>query len=155
MLPHEYRNESPESKLSCGTRRASQGRGSSLTFGQNMKEPSRFPSSDETPARRAIREQSQAIWREVMHGFRDISHEISALLFATDPLNLNIGPNLSEYDNEARAILANLFRCQSEEDVLTFVYRAFCDRAGQERAGAKSRFSKVAGQIWALWRERI
>jgi hypothetical protein len=78
--------------------------------------------------------------------------EISALLFRHDPMEINYESNCDEYDSEVGTILPRLPDCQSEADVLAVVDEEF--RRWFDDAGPIKNYAKIAGETWALWRER-
>jgi hypothetical protein len=76
-------------------------------------------------------------------------------LFEHDPIGINFESNTDEYDPEVGTIIARLKTCASEADVLEVVYEEFVNWFGEDTAGRKSKYKKVAKEIWALWmRER-
>jgi hypothetical protein len=83
--------------------------------------------------------------------FGSLFDEVSAALFAADPLGVNSGGNTDEYDREAGTILPRLHEAHSADDVQVIVHQEFCRWFSQERAGAIGRYEEVSGIIWDAW----
>jgi hypothetical protein len=77
--------------------------------------------------------------------------EVSAALFAADPVGINFGENLDEYDPEAGSILPRLDGARSADRVQVIVYEEYCRWFGKEDAGAIGRYEEVSAIIWDLW----
>jgi hypothetical protein len=83
--------------------------------------------------------------------FGSLFDEVSAALFAADPLGINSGGNTEEYDPQADIILPRLPEAHSADDVQVIVHEEFCRRFSNERAGAIGRYEEVSAIIWEAW----
>jgi hypothetical protein len=77
--------------------------------------------------------------------------EVSAALFAADPVGVNFGGNIDEYDPEAGTILPRLHLAHSSDDVQVVIYEEFCRWFGKEDAGEIGRYEEVSAIIWEAW----
>jgi|HubBroStandDraft_1064217.scaffolds.fasta_scaffold678814_1 hypothetical protein len=77
--------------------------------------------------------------------------EVSAALFAADPIGVNSGRNIEEYDPEAGTILPRLLVAHSADDVQVIVYEESCRWFGHEEAGKIGRYEEVSAIIWEAW----
>jgi hypothetical protein len=80
--------------------------------------------------------------------FGSLFDEVSAALFAADPLGINSGGNTAEYDSVAGTILPRLQEAHSADDVQVIAYEEFCRWFSNERAGAIGRYEEVSEIIW-------
>jgi hypothetical protein len=83
--------------------------------------------------------------------FGAVFDEVSAALFAADPVGINFGDNTDEYDPEAGTILPRLQEAHSADTVQVIVYEAFCRWFGKEDAGDIGRYDEVSEIIWEAW----
>jgi hypothetical protein len=83
--------------------------------------------------------------------FGALLQEVSAALFAADPVCINLGGNTGEYDSEAGTILPRLREAHSADDVQVIVYEEFCRRFGNQVAGEIGRYEEVSAIIWEAW----
>jgi len=83
--------------------------------------------------------------------FGTLSGEVSAALFAADPVGINSGGNTDAYDLEAEAILPRLREAHSADNVQVLVYEEFCRRLGKVKAGDIGRYEEVSEIIWETW----
>jgi hypothetical protein len=83
--------------------------------------------------------------------FGPLFDEVSAALFAADPLGLNSGGNTAEYDREAGTILPRLREAHSADDVQVIVHEEFRRRFSEETPGAVGRYEEVSELIWDAW----
>lgn len=58
--------------------------------------------------------------------FGALFDEVSAALFAADPVGINFGDNTDEYDPQTGTILPRLRGAHSADDVQVLVYEEFC-----------------------------
>jgi hypothetical protein len=77
--------------------------------------------------------------------------EVSAALFAADPVGINFGGNTDEYDPEARTILPRLDDAHSADHVQVIIYEEFCRWFDKEDAGEIGRYEEVSAIIWEAW----
>ncbi len=91
-------------------------------------------------------ERTEFKWR-----FGTLFDEVSAALLAADPLGINTGGNIDEYDPEAGTILPRLQDAHSADDVQVIVYEECCRWFGMENAGASGRYEEVSEIIWEAW----
>jgi hypothetical protein len=83
--------------------------------------------------------------------FGSLFDEVSAALFAADPLGVDSGANTAEYDREAGTILPRLQEAHGADDVQVIVHEEFCRWFSNERAGAIGRYEEVSEIIWDAW----
>jgi hypothetical protein len=83
--------------------------------------------------------------------FGALFDEVSAALFAADPVGANFGTNTDEYDPEAGTILSRLQDAHSADDVQVIVYEEFCRWVGKPDAGEVGRYEEVSEIIWEAW----
>ena len=83
--------------------------------------------------------------------FGSLFDEVSAALFAADPLGINSGGNTRAYDREAGTILPRLQEANSADNVQVIVHEEFCREFTSEQAGAIGRYEEVAAIIWEAW----
>jgi hypothetical protein len=83
--------------------------------------------------------------------FGPLFDEVSAALFAADPLGINSGGNTTAYDPDAAAIVPRLGKAHDADDVQVIVHEEFCRRFSSERAGAVGRYEEVSAIIWDAW----
>jgi hypothetical protein len=83
--------------------------------------------------------------------FGSLFDEVSAALFAADPLGINSGRNTDAYDPEAGTILPRLPEAHSADDVQVIVHEEFCRWFPREQAGAIGRYEEVSAIIWEAW----
>ena len=76
-----------------------------------------------------------------------LKKRVAAILFASDPAELNFGFNSDEYDPEAETIVAGLEQCLSEEDVAALVRREL-DEWFDEETAASEKIPQIAAEIW-------
>jgi hypothetical protein len=77
--------------------------------------------------------------------------EVSAALFAADPMGVNSGGNLHEYDPVARSILVRLPAAHGSDNVQVILHDEFSRLHGKERAGAIGRYEEVSEIVWEAW----
>lgn len=83
--------------------------------------------------------------------FGSLFDEVSAALFAADPLGINSGGNTEAYDREAGTILPRLQEAHGADDVQVIVHEEFCRWFSNERAGPIGRYEEVSAIIWDAW----
>jgi hypothetical protein len=88
---------------------------------------------------------------ELKRRFATLFDEVSAALFAADPLGINTGGNIDAYDPQAGTILPRLQDAHSADDVQVIIYEECCPRFGKEKAGAIGRYDEVSEIIWEAW----
>lgn len=77
--------------------------------------------------------------------------EVSAALFAADPLGINSGTNTAEYDPQATSILPRLREAHSADDVQVIVHEEFSRHFSPDRAGPIGRYEEVSEILWDAW----
>ena len=80
-------------------------------------------------------------------------NEISAILFALDPMGLNCGSNRDEYDLEAGFLLPRLSGARSVQDVEVIVAQMLDHWFGPEAGRCKPMLGDLAARIWACWQQ--
>src|ERR1700679_3093256 len=83
--------------------------------------------------------------------FGTLFDEVSAALFAADPVGINSGGNTDAYDPEAETILPRLREAHSADNVQVIVYEEFCRRLGKGKGGDIGRYEEVSEIIWEAW----
>lgn len=73
------------------------------------------------------------------------------MLFAADPIGISFDTNTDEYDAEAESIVPRLTRATSEADAIEIVFSKFQRWFGPDIAGPRSRYERVASDIWRAW----
>lgn len=82
-------------------------------------------------------------------GSEALVSEVSAILFARDPIELNFETNTDEYDAEARTIVIRLPDARSLEDLARICREEFARWFDAGLAGPTSRYGDIAAGIWA------
>jgi hypothetical protein len=77
--------------------------------------------------------------------------EVSAALFAADPVRINVGSNTDEYDSATGTILPRLRDAHSADNVQVIVYEESCRWFDKEDAGDIGRYEEVSEIIWEAW----
>lgn len=77
--------------------------------------------------------------------------EVTALLFAEDPLGINLGSNTDEYEPEVQTILPRLVGCASSRDAQWVIHEEFVRWFDEAIAGPPERYRAVAERIWEAW----
>jgi hypothetical protein len=77
--------------------------------------------------------------------------EVSAALYAADPVGINSGRNTDAYEAAAGTILPRLREAHSADNVQVIVYEEFCQRLGKAKAGDIGRYEEVSEIIWEAW----
>jgi hypothetical protein len=73
--------------------------------------------------------------------------EVSAALFAADPMGTNVGNNTGVYDSQAGTVLPRLQAAHSADDVQVIVFEEFCRWFENANAGDVGRFEEVSDII--------
>ena len=76
------------------------------------------------------------------------------VLFEEDPVGLNDEFNLDEYSPEVGTIAPRMDAAGSLEDTLTIVHEEFVIWFGNDDAGPRRRYRRIAERAWELWRDR-
>jgi hypothetical protein len=83
--------------------------------------------------------------------FGALFDEVSAALYAADPVGINSGANTDAYDAEAGTILPRLREAHSADNVQVIVYEEFRRWFGKDDAGDIGRYEEVSEIIWEAW----
>jgi len=94
---------------------------------------------------------NRAAREAVKAGHRELFFDLRQCLFEHDPIGINFGSNTDEYDPEVGTIIPRLTECESQADVLEVVHQEFVRWFGTDVAGPRSRYEKVAEDVWDLW----
>ncbi len=86
--------------------------------------------------------------------YRKFYADVSNILFTHDPIGINFETNTDEYEPEVGTILPKLKMCNSSEEVLNMVHKEFQKWFDEDIAGEKSRYKKIAEEIWELYQRR-
>lgn len=105
---------------------------------------------------RRTKEQILASRKAVREAFGDALWDgVSAILADADPLGfIDMGAPRNEYDPEVETILPRLAECDSAADMREVVFQEFERWFGAGKVGPPDRYTEVAEEIWALWRQR-
>lgn len=82
---------------------------------------------------------------------RPLVDEVSALLFAADPVGIDFGENTDEYDGEAETIVIALPGTTDARAVAPLVHRVFVEWFDPRTAGPVERYRAVSAGIWSAW----
>ncbi|MCE9560850.1 MAG: hypothetical protein K8U57_02235 [Planctomycetes bacterium] len=77
--------------------------------------------------------------------------QVSAVMFAADPIGINFGSNTDEYDPEASTIIPRLRVCHSSQDVQAVVHEEFVAWFDLEPDEPVEKYAGPAEEIWGLW----
>jgi hypothetical protein len=77
--------------------------------------------------------------------------EVSAALFAADPVSINSGGNTHEYDPQTGTIITRLREAHSADNVQVILFEEFCRWFGKRNAGDIGRYEEVSEIIWEAW----
>jgi hypothetical protein len=94
----------------------------------------------------------------VRRRYGDLFEQVSAALFAADPIGINRGSNTDEYEPEASTIIPRLHDCSSVRDVQRVIHEEFVAWFGLEaddRCAALESYFELAEVIWGLWRRHL
>jgi len=83
--------------------------------------------------------------------YEQLFEQVSAALFALDPIGINFEDNSDEYDSEAGTIVSRLAGCRSVEEVQKVVHEEFVRWFGDDVAGEMDRYRGVAEGVLAIW----
>jgi hypothetical protein len=83
--------------------------------------------------------------------FGALFDEVSAALFAADPVGINSGGNTDEYDPQAGTIIPRLREAHSADNVQVILFEEFFRWFGKESAGDIGRYEEVSEIIWEAW----
>lgn len=72
---------------------------------------------------------------------------LSQLLYSNDPIGINFGDNVDEYDNEAGTILPRLNKELQLEEVMSIVHEEFVYWFSSCCAGDKEKYRSISEQI--------
>ena len=81
---------------------------------------------------------------------KSLAVKISAILFAEDPIGINLGQNTDEYDGEAERIGEILNVAKSVEELQKNIYEIFVIMFDKDIAGVPSRYEMIAKAVWKL-----
>ncbi len=91
--------------------------------------------------------------KEIKRIYGKLFAEISNALFQADPIGINFGDNIDEYDPEAGTIIPRLKTANSAQDVHVIVCDEFKTWFGNDNAGGTEQYQAVSSKIWELWCE--
>lgn len=91
--------------------------------------------------------------RRLRNQYGKLFDAVSSLLFRHDPIQINFDTNTDEYDPEVGTILPRLRDSKTAADVQQVVHEEFVRWFGRDNAGSKEHYSKIAEEIWQLWKE--
>lgn len=75
---------------------------------------------------------------------------VKKVLLDEDPIGIysEQDKNTDEYDSEAERIAERLSTCKSPEDVQSLVWDVFVRYFGEEIAGSREEYCKIASRLW-------
>jgi len=82
--------------------------------------------------------------------YGDLYALISEILFLHDPIGINFGSNIDEYDPEVRTILPSLVKCTNIQDIKQIIHEEFTSWFSADLAGSESQYQKIAEEIWLI-----
>jgi len=91
------------------------------------------------------------LYRDVLAANPRLLHQVSAVLFAHDPVFIKHGNNTDEYDPEAGTIIARLGECATLAEAQVVVCEEFSMWFDEDTAGPIERYAEIAREIWHLW----
>jgi hypothetical protein len=91
--------------------------------------------------------------RKLKKEYGDLLERVSKVLFEEDPVGLDFGDNVDEYDTEASTILPRLRNCHSAADTRNVIYEEFCRWFDAPTAGSIEKDTRASERIWQLWKE--
>jgi hypothetical protein len=94
----------------------------------------------------------------VRQRYGEFFDQISAALFAADPIGIDFETNTDEYDPEASTIIPRLHECSSIRDVQVVVHEEFVAWFGLEaddRCAPIEHYAVPAVAIWELWQRHL
>jgi len=83
--------------------------------------------------------------------FGPLYDQIATILFQADPIGINFGENVDEYEPEVTTILPRLSTASGPDDVAVIVYEEFVRWFGRIDAKGRARYVKPAAEIWQAW----
>jgi hypothetical protein len=95
----------------------------------------------EAEAIRERRRESKRLWGVAFE-------ELSAILFAEDPIGINFEHNSDEYEPEVETILPRLRSCRSVSHVRDAVHQEFVRWFDASTAGSAEMYQRIAERIW-------
>jgi hypothetical protein len=90
--------------------------------------------------------------RRLKAEYGQLFDSIASILFRHDPVGINFGDNADEYGPETGTILPRLRTCHSADDVRRVVHEEFVRWFYASTAGSAEHYTKIASEIWELWR---
>lgn len=84
-----------------------------------------------------------------LRGQEALVQEVSAILFAADPIGINDEENTDEYDPEAQSIVLRLPTVTSVLDLQVVCHEEFTRWFSADQAGPLERYASIARDIWA------
>lgn len=78
--------------------------------------------------------------------------QLQKCFFEHDPIGINFGFNVDEYDPEVGTVIPRLPDCHSQADVLVVLHEEFVQWFGAATAGNASRYEKIAADVWRIWK---
>ncbi|MBU0493169.1 MAG: hypothetical protein KKA73_26850 [Chloroflexi bacterium] len=89
--------------------------------------------------------------KQLRREYGKLFDEVSAILFKSDPIGINLGINTDEYESEVSTILPRLKSCHSVEEARSVIHQEFTYWFGREDAGPETRYQQIAESIWVAW----
>ena len=96
----------------------------------------------------------QNIYKEIKEQQPELFKAVSDLMFKHDPIEINFETNADEYDPEAGTVISRLPAANNETDVLDIIHQEFIVWFGEDTAGSRDRYVKLANDVWSLWCEK-
>ncbi len=91
--------------------------------------------------------------RKLKKEYGDLFERVSKILFEEDPVGLNFGDNVDEYDTEASTILPRLRDSRSSADMRIVIHEEFCRWFDAPTVGSIEKYTRASERIWQMWRQ--
>jgi hypothetical protein len=89
--------------------------------------------------------------RQLKERYGELYTATEALFFRHDPIEINFGDNIDEYDPEVSTVLPRLSACSSAADVQRVLHEEFSRWFGADTAGPFEHYAPIATELWQLW----
>jgi len=91
-----------------------------------------------------LREERQRLKKQ----YRGQYEYLAQLLFERDPIGINFGDNLDEYEPETGTILPRLSECTGPADLARVMHEEFVHWFGADTAGPLEPYLRIAEEAW-------
>ena len=84
----------------------------------------------------------------------ELFKKVSMAMLRADPIRINFGYNLDEYDPEAGTVIPRLKECENASHVTTILHEEFIAWFDPDIAGPREKYEDLAKLIWKIWNNR-